>query len=363
MWKPRLIPNWKGEIPNLEERLPTPEDWYASLKRDGGRVEIMPDGIALGRSLKPIKSFHIQRMVEDLSLVLQTDHVLEAEFYAHGFTFGEIMHFFRTEDVTSDKTKKKYNNLWKKTKGGTVFIYKKVEYPMSELTQEMEDDGATYWQFPGREPEWLCRWHDELKLYVFDLVQDKPKYVRHNNLMTLSEKFTEDAVVVKQLTVPYVDAVYQAFDQSIIDGYEGLVLLHKESMYKSGRATLKENTILKLKDDKKEYDGQIMEVLEGTYAREGAEKTVNELGRSVTSKKKEDRVPGGYCKGFRTRMDDGRELTVSLRGFDQAFKEEIWHNPSEFVGAWVRFTGMAPVKEGGVPRHAHCTPNDFRDEK
>ena len=363
-FKPRLIPNWKGEIPNLEERITDTEEWFASLKLDGGRVEIIPKGLALGRSLKPIKSLHIQRMVEDLSLLLQTEYVLEAEFYAHGFTFGEIMHFFRSEDVTSDKTKKKLNKLWQRTKGGTIGIYKAKVYPIEEVTPDMKDDGAIIWEFPGRDPKWLSTWHDELKLYVFDLVDlDKPKYVRHNKLMSLKEKGKGYMEVIHQTTLTCVDSIYQAYDQAIIDEYEGLVLVKKDSMYKQGRATLKENTILKLKDDKQEFDGKIVSVEEGTFAREGSARTVNELGRTVTSKLKEDRVPGGYCKGFRVRMDDGRELTVSLRGFNHEFKEEIWENPTEFVGAWVRFTGMNPTKVGGVPRSAFCTPHDFRDEK
>ena len=37
---------------------------------------------------------------------------------------------------------------------------------------------------------------------------------------------------------------------------------------------------------------------------------------------------------------------------------------SEYVGQWVRFTGMKPVKVGGMPRHAQVTKGDcLRDPK
>jgi hypothetical protein len=78
-------------------------------------VECGEDGSALGRSLKPIPSEHIKAMTKDLSL--QTKDTLKLNCTAPNF--AEIMHFFRSEDVTSLKSRKKHEAEWK-TVGGTI---------------------------------------------------------------------------------------------------------------------------------------------------------------------------------------------------------------------------------------------------
>jgi hypothetical protein len=40
---------------------------------------------------------------------------------------------------------------------------------------------------------------------------------------------------------------------------------------------------------------------------------INRLGRSVTSRLEEHHTQVVYVKGFKVRMDDGNELTVSLK--------------------------------------------------
>jgi predicted RecB family endonuclease len=40
------------------------------------------------------------------------------------------------------------------------------------------------------------------------------------------------AVLVKQTQYTSIDEVFQAYDQAIISGYEGLVMMHKNSSYK-----------------------------------------------------------------------------------------------------------------------------------
>jgi hypothetical protein len=278
--------------------------------------------------------------------------VIEGEFYSEEMNFAEIIHFFRSEDVTSEKSVSKYTKLWNKTMGSTKLG----------------------WPFPGRTVEWLTTWHKSLKFYVFDIVNaDCPsqnKRVRNSILASLVRKHVVetldidcDMLMIPQTSYDYIDAIYQAYDQSIMDGNEGLVLIHKDAIYKFGRHTLNSKLAFKIKDDNLEFDGQIVGVEESTVAREGAEKTVNELGRSVTSKLQEDRVPSGMAKGFLVQMEGGRGLTVSLNGYDHSDRVDLLENASSYIGRWIKFTGMAPVKEGGCPRHAHFTKGNFRDDK
>jgi hypothetical protein len=60
----------------------------------------------------------ILKQTKDLSLLLQHEGYVEAELYSPNMNFAEIMHFFRSEDVTSLKSQNMRQNG--KTVGGTI---------------------------------------------------------------------------------------------------------------------------------------------------------------------------------------------------------------------------------------------------
>jgi len=346
-WKPLLLPNDKaGETINWEARIGNPQDWLLSHKYDGARVELFEDATVKGRSLKTLPSLHINRMGEDLTLLAQHTGVIEAEFFSHEMNFAELMHFFRTEDVTSEKTVAKYTKMWEKTSG----------------------DPTKGWKYPGRTVEWLTTWHPSLRFYVFDHVftngDDRTKYERYTNLQHMFKRqkiSNDDASLIDQFEPDNMEFITQSYAESIANGGEGLVLMRKNSLYKTGRLTLNAAQGFKIKDSNKDYEGIILSVEEGTEARKGAIKTINELGRSKTSQLKEDRIPSGMAKGFKVKMDDGNELTVSLNGFDHKDRKSLMQNHGNFlIGERIKFTGMAPVKPGGCPRHAHYTKGNLR---
>jgi hypothetical protein len=351
-FKPQLLPNSPaGESPDLEN-LPNPiQDYCISDKFDGGRVEIMYTGDVLGRSLKPVTSLHIQRMAKDLSLLLQHEGVIEAEFYSPNMTFAEIMHFFRCADVTSVKEITKLTKLWNKTGG----------------------DPANGWTFPGRDVAWLTTWHTCLKFYIFDhlisVSDTRTKSERYDDLLDHMDCHwhsdqDELCELIPQIYYSHIDAVYQAYDQALMNGCEGLVMIHKYAKYKCGRITYKSGEALKLKEDSLEYDGVILEVEESTVVREGVAKTVNELGRSKTSQLKDDRIPSGMAKGFKVLLEDEQTMSVSLNGYNHTERRELWDNPAPMLNQTIRFTAMAPVKVGGKPRGpAHFTKGNIRDDK
>lgn len=363
-FSPQLLPNNKAGVSMEWEALLNPvTDYLISDKADGGRVECFEDGTALGRSLKNIPCVHIQEMAKDLSLLLQFDGYIEAELYSPNMNFAEIMHFFRSEDVTSAKSRKKHQLEWEKTAGGTKSYTKNVAG--LELEQE--------WEYPGRDVDWLCTWHPCLKLYVFDHIKltndNRGKEERYQDLKKMwsnpkiSDELDTISILVNQEAYSEIDEVYQAYDQAIISGYEGLVIMHKNASYKMGRYSLNSGQAFKMKEDNLQFDGIILSLEEGTEVIEGIDKKINELGRSVTSKLKEHRTPSGLCKGFMVRMDDGNELTVSLKGYDHPARRAMLLDPSPYIGQTIRFTGMAPVKDGGCPRHAHYTHGNIRDPK
>lgn len=356
IFKPQLLPNNKvGESPNWEDRIEYPAQWLYSKKLDGARVELLHTGVVKGRSLKVIPNVFIQQMGKDIIDSIPNfleNSVIEAEFYSPDMNFSEIMHFFKTEDVTSNHTVSKYQKLWAKTKG----------------------DPQLGWTYPGRDVEWLTTWHKSLKFYAFDVINvDVPEATKITRTLALDRyvdahfkgygSLDPDMLMIQQHPFEHIDQLYQAYDQAIMDDCEGLVIINKYAPYKFGRHTLNSKLAFKIKDDSIPFDGVILSVEEMTEAREGALKTVNELGRSVTSKLKEDRVPCGMAKGFKVLMEDGNTPTVSLKGYNHPARKEVWENPKPWIGKTIRFTGMAPVKEGGCPRHAHYTKGNVRDAK
>jgi hypothetical protein len=86
-------------------------------------------------------------------------------------------------------------------------------------------------------------------------------------------------------------------------------MMHKNSSYKMGRHSLNSGMAYKIKEDNLQFDGVILSLEENLEVIEGVKE--NQVRQSVTSKLRTPYSSG--CKGFKVLMDDGNELTVSLK--------------------------------------------------
>lgn len=357
-FKPNLIPNNpKDGSFDLEKALNKNggcENYFVLLKKDGARLEVIDEKL-LTRSLKEPSSDLVKDKFEGLvALCHDLKIVLEGEFYAHGFKFNTIMRFFTKTDVTTDQYRRELERAFK---------------------QNPEKFAKDY---DGLSVEFLTQFHDELKFWLFDgYVLDRPDLVGYGERM--KEIFKRLNQNIENLALNHIvypefyecqdiDGINELFNIAINEGYEGLVLVHKDHKYKFGRNSLNEGTLLKMKNDDLEYDGVVIDVVEATSVKEGVEKTTNELGRSVTSKKKDDREASGIAKGFVTEFfvidEDGNKenigtFTVSLRGFDNDVRKSMFENKQDFIGRSFKYKAMTPVKD--FPRHAFF--DCWRDEK
>jgi DNA ligase-1 len=127
------------------------------------------------------------------------------------------------------------------------------------------------------------------------------------------------------------------FNEALSDGFEGLIFRDHLSPYKCGRSTLKSEWMLKVKPFET-FDARITGVIQATVVDPTAEKTVNELGRSVTSKKKDDRILIEKAAAF-TVDYNGIEQKVSIAE-DDSEKEKIWQNRDSYIGKMLEFKGM-----------------------
>jgi len=329
-FKPQLNPNNKsGEDIDWDERLgENKTDWLASIKLDGIRgIFDTRNNTIKSRSLTPIRSVEIQNWFWQLEATTELPLIVEGELWGKDLTIEEIKHFVMSKDVTTRKS-------------------------IMKLKREF---GTDKWKFPGRDVEFMSTFPDTLKLYVFDCYVDgtKTKEERYETYKKAVEELNHPKIkAITQREVESLETLMADYNQVVLNGGEGMMLVKKSSLYKFGRHTIRQKESFKMKDDNIKFRGVILDVLEGTNVDPDAEITFNKLGRSVTSKRLEDRIPNGRAKGFLVRMNDGRELTVSLKNIDNYGKSLLLEYKANVILKDITFTGMRPTKVGGMPRHA-----------
>ena len=141
-----------------------------------------------------------------------------------------------------------------------------------------------------------------------------------------------------------------AYEQHCLSqGYEGLILRDPEAPYKFGRSTLKEQALLKLK---RFVDGefQIVEVIEAFENQNEA--TINELGHIQRSTAQAGRTEGkGYLGRFTCVTEDGLKFGVgTFKGLTIEDKTAIWNHRDKYIGLWAKVKYFEHGQKD-VPRH------------
>jgi hypothetical protein len=352
-FKPNLIPNNPKDDSFNREAIISKNGghsmYMATLKKDGCRLQLI-EGKVLTRSLKEPKSrLVVSRFQEIAERLAAVNVAVDGEFYKHGLKFNEIFRFFSKEDVTDPKYKVK------------------LEKELAKNPEKFKKD------YEGRDIEFLTTFPNDLKIWIFDgIITDAPGLTGYQDRMIELNHRIREAGLIDHIHIemphylPLKDesSLEELFNTSLDEGWEGLVLTHRAHEYKYGRNSLSQGTLLKLKNDSLEYDGVVLDVLEATQIKEGVERTTNELGRSVTSKKIGDREKSGMAKAFLVEFSDDNgqyigTFMVGLKGFDNTDKIELLENKDKYIGRHFTYTAMAPVKD--FPRHAYF--RNWRDNK
>ena len=295
-FKPMLAPNSEIDIKTLQYPL------IVSYKLDGIRC-IFRDGQMTSRSLKQFPNVQLREKFKHLvEYSKQHNILLDGELLSKTVTFNEL----------------------------------------SGLTRQLDHE------LP-----------DDLYFYCFDIVRsenfDQPFVSRILNLLEGSG--LKDIKLVEQKILSNPDEVKKYYEEALDWGCDGLILRDPEGKYKFGRGTVKEGLIFKMKPFQT-FDASIIGVVQATEVREGAEKKINELGRSVTSKKKDDRVLIEKASAF-VVLYEGKELKVTIAMTDVE-KEEVWKNKESYLGRMIEYKGML-VGSKDLPRHPVFLR--FRDDK
>lgn len=158
--------------------------------------------------------------------------------------------------------------------------------------------------------------------------------------------------------VPIADAEqldkYEAF--CLDQGYEGVMLRSPDGLYKHGRATAREGTLLKVKRFS-DSEAEVLEVIEEMH--NGNEATTSELGRTKRSSHKENKTGKGRMGALRVRdLTTGVEFSIGT-GFTDSDKDWWWDDSK--LGLIVKYKSLLiGVKDR--PRHpVYLGLRDARD--
>ncbi|MFA5048558.1 MAG: hypothetical protein WC516_06055 [Patescibacteria group bacterium] len=204
---------------------------------------------------------------------------------------------------------------------------------------------------------------EDTKFYMFDGVycdkfdeqfKDRQWYVEK-----ASKAFPELIVPVEQKLLNSPEEVVAYYEEALSKSFiyneeehficDGLILRSLDGHYKKGRGTLKEGLIYKLKPYQ-DFDAKIIDVIEGTKVDINAEKKINEMGYSETSRKKGDRILGGWACDFVVLHENKKPLKVSIAESKEK-KIEIWNNKEYYIGKTLEYKGLL-VGAKDLPRHA-----------
>jgi DNA ligase-1 len=190
--------------------------------------------------------------------------------------------------------------------------------------------------------------------YVFDVVDDtgkRPFTDRWGEVIERSRSWPANVGTLLQEMVA-TPAALKMFEAAVLkQGFEGVMLRGPESRYKQGRATLRENSLLKVKrfvDAEAIVVGVEEQMTNTNPARR------NEIGRTFRSSAQAGLVGKGTLGALTVKGSPGQPfagVTFSIgAGFDDALRAEMWRVRDKLVGLQVRYR-FFDVGTKDAPRH------------
>ena len=144
------------------------------------------------------------------------------------------------------------------------------------------------------------------------------------------------------------------------EGHEGTMIRSFESIYKCGRATLKEGFLTAIKYFE---DGEAEVIGFEELMHNENEQTEDAFGHSERSSKKENMKPGNTLGALLVRKSDGIEFKIGTgQGLTAELRKEIWDNKDKYLGKLAHYRSQPHgVKE--KPRipvwHGFRDPQDL----
>jgi DNA ligase-1 len=197
-------------------------------------------------------------------------------------------------------------------------------------------------------PEFAYKWFD----YVKDDL-DKPYHQRIDDLL---KAYTDIAIKVNSekiqafvpVTIKDLDHLTTLEQECIDQGYEGVILRTKDSPYKCGRSTMKEQYLIKIKrfeDSEAVVTGFIEEMHNGNLA------TKDSFGRTKRSSHQGNKVSLDTLGALTVKdLVTGMEFEIGT-GFNELLRKQIWLNKKNWLGQVIKYKHFAVSGVKDKPRH------------
>lgn len=299
-FKPLLAPREEPlSYPQFFEELSFPMYW--SPKIDGIRG-IPKNGVVLSRTAKPLRSFQVQE------------------------EFGKFEHF-DGELIEGNIT--------------DLDVYNRTQ---SHVMSFDNPGNMSFHVFDYTHPD-VLKWGFEERF-------DKLLYLVDSGQVILPE----NVKVVPQKLISHLDDLLEFEDKMIKLGYEGLMGKCPVSHYKEGRATWREQIIVKLKRYQ-DGEGVLVDIEEGEINQN--EQTRDEQGYAFRSSSKDGKVPSGMAGKYKVHFEPFGVIDVAPGNFSHDQRRDHLYRKSAFIGRMVKFRWMSHgVKD--FPRHPRAV--GFRDK-
>lgn len=179
----------------------------------------------------------------------------------------------------------------------------------------------------------------EVWYYVFDYCpQHRVDDPWHQRIAHVKQDVHSKVIVVPQHACNNADEITKYEEWYLKEGYEGVMIRSPGGLYKEGRSTTREGTLLKLK---RFSDSEAVVLGMEEKMHNANEATTNELGRTTRSSHQDNMVPMNTMGALMVRdIKTGVEFNIGS-GFDDAERARWWRMNEQAKGTIVTYTYFA----------------------
>lgn len=189
--------------------------------------------------------------------------------------------------------------------------------------------------------------------HVFDYITEDTLHRPYQERYEMLAKHLDDVRPANAHLVPSklchsLEQLLEAEEVCLSQGFEGIILRDPNGVYKSGRSTVREGGLLRVKRFMEE-DALVVGIEEGRS--NGNEARVNELGRTERSTHQENMMPNGLVGSLlcvvsknvscpitkKLLLIKGQAVTVSPGNMDHAQRREYFEDQSKLLGKTIKF--------------------------
>lgn len=187
---------------------------------------------------------------------------------------------------------------------------------------------------------------DRIGYFVFDHIQYLAAPYKERWEILSFEAQNKAVIVHDQVVCKHLADVMSYEEECLELGYEGLILRSTNGIYKQGRSTVNEGTLLKLK---RFVDAEATVIGFEERCHNTNVATTNELGRTARSSHKSGKVGRGDLGALLLRSPEGVEFSCGT-GFTDEERSTLWAIKDSLLGRIAKYKHF-PIGAKDLPRH------------